>query len=154
MTYGVKEYADQLGSWYTGQGASWLLRFIPALSDAMNEAIGGMFISGCFSVVMQLFRISHKGIADRIGNQQYAEQFETLIRNEILPLEYLKRLRNQLAPWVPKSAGAAVTEAALQTWQQARDSVRELFDVRNPFGEPYAGTARRNQTGWRHFQDC
>src|SRR5262249_10166911 len=67
--YQVPEYSKLLGQWYTGNAASWELRFIPAMMDAMSEAIGRMFITACFSVLLQLMRASRKGIEDRIGNQ-------------------------------------------------------------------------------------
>jgi hypothetical protein len=138
-TYQVPEYSKLLGQWYTGNAASWELRFIHAMIDAMNEAIGRMFITACFSVLMQLMRASRKGIEDRIGNKPYATQFEHLIKNEILPLDYLKRLRDQLSPWVPKSVGQAFGESLLSSWEKASNRVLDMFEGRNPYGDILMG---------------
>ena len=152
-TYQVPEYSKLLGKWYTGHSGSWELRFIPAMIDAMNEAIGRMFITACFSVLMQLMRASRKGIEDRIGNKTYAAQFEQLIKNEILPLDYLKRLRDQLSPWVPKSLGQAFGESLLSTWEQA--SNRCARHVRRPesLRRRVYGHAGLHRTRWQHNQD-
>src|SRR5262249_9776524 len=94
-------------------------------------SIGYMFAVACRTVLLQLLRNSRKGIKDRMNNPAFASLFEQLIRNEVFPLDELKRLRDQLAPLASEAVGQQAANGVHWTWEQARKRVVELFEIKD-----------------------
>ncbi|SCG52986.1 hypothetical protein [Micromonospora zamorensis] len=91
-----EHFARVQGGWID-TSASWNLHFVQALSGAIKDAVGQLFVVGSQAMLVQLLLSSRTGIEARITHfDQYAPIFERLIVSQLTDYAELQGLRERL----------------------------------------------------------
>jgi hypothetical protein len=113
-------HSDRVTRNYFSNIYSWLLRFMIAYGDSMDEAVQTIFEQSCRVLMLQLLETSRQQIQGRLDNfERYAPLFENMITKWLRQPAELTELRSRLqrheaARWVETQAGRGA-DAVLQS---------------------------------------
>ncbi|MFF0468619.1 hypothetical protein ACFYPX_14450 [Micromonospora zamorensis] len=95
--YSQPEHFARIQGGWIDTSASWNLHFVQALSGAIKDAVGQLFVVGSQAMLVQLLLSSRTGIDARITHfDRYAPIFERLIVSQLTDYAELQGLRERL----------------------------------------------------------
>ncbi|MBQ1034793.1 hypothetical protein [Micromonospora sp. C81] len=95
--YSQPEHFARIQGGWIDTSASWNLHFVQALSGAVKDAVGQLFVVGSQAMLVQLLLSSRTGIEARITHfDRYAPIFERLIVSQLTDYAELQGLRERL----------------------------------------------------------